>query len=165
MRYLLIGFFCFLLSSCQSFVSGSVKPVIPLGKATVLIWWSTSCPCVLRFQSRMHDLQKDYGTRSVAVLAVASNADDSFEHIQKVVKERGFKLPMLYDSQGVLAKEMGVYTTPTVVLLDRTGQVQFIGWIDGPYLQNALEQLLEGKKIETPRAPVYGCRITRPIAR
>lgn len=171
MRYLLISLFCFLLSNCQSFVSGNIKPVIPLSKATVLIWWSTSCPCVLRFQSRMHDLQKDYASRSVAVFAVASNADDSFEDIQKVVKERGFKLPMLYDSQGVLAKEIGVYTTPTAVLLDQTGEVKFVGWIDNerlpgvpgriPYLQNALDQLLDGKVIKTPRAPVYGCRITR----
>lgn len=168
-----------LLSSCQSFVSGKTKPVFPDSletiirnhKATVLIWWGTQCPCVTRYQSRMEELQKNYASQSVAVIAVSSNADDSAEKATLVAKQRQLKIPLFFDNGGLLASKIGATTTPTAILLNSNGEVQFAGWMDNErmpgnknriaYLENAIIQLLKGEKIEVPKTPVYGCPITQ----
>ena len=166
----------FLLTSCQSFVAKKVRIqdfMVKDREATVLFWWATQCPCVTRFQSRMEELAESYTGKSVAMFAIASNADDSLEQVQKVSQQRQFKLPIIFDKDAVLAKQIGVYTTPTAVLLDSKGEVQFVGWIDNermpsekdriPYLQNALDQLLNQENITMPRAPIYGCPITKRL--
>ncbi|MEI6805687.1 MAG: redoxin domain-containing protein [Myxococcaceae bacterium] len=165
-----------LLTSCQSFVTGKTRIqdfAVKDREATVLFWWATQCPCVTRFQSRMEDLAESYAGKSVAMFAVASNADESLEQVQRISQQRQFKLPIIFDKNGVLAKQIGVYTTPTAVLLDSEGEVQFMGWIDNermpgekdrvPYLQNALDQFLNQEKITMPRAPIYGCPITKTL--
>jgi len=142
-------------------------------KATVLFWWSTSCPCVKRYQKRMEVLQKQFASQKVAFYAVASNADDHLKLVQKVSKERKFQLPIIMDPHGQLANWLGVVSTPATILLDQRGKVQFLGWIDNErrlgvsgrkaYLKKALQEVLSQKSVSLPRTPVYGCTITKSL--
>jgi peroxiredoxin len=142
--------------------------------ATVLFFWATRCPCVVRYQERMLALRRAYPTERVAMLAVVSNADDDLAHAVEVARARGFTLPLVHDPGGRLARRLDARTTPTTVILDREGAVRFVGWIDNErppgtrgrvaYVEEALGALLAGSAPPTARAPVYGCVITRAIA-
>ena len=144
-------------------------------EATVLVWFATQCPCVRRYQPRMEALRDAYRADRVALLAVASNADDDYETLKEAVAERELALPLAVDPGGRLATLLGVQSTPTVVLLDREGQVRFLGWIDNErepgesgrvaYLEAAVDAVLEPGAGDAPsRSPVYGCRITRSLS-
>lgn len=149
-----------------------LEPIWKAHDALVLVWWGTSCPCVKRYQARMEDLRRRYPADRVEILAVDSNADDSAERIAAVAKERQFSLAILRDPSGKLADAAGARTTPTVVVIDRNGELRFRGWIDNerqpgeagriPYLENALDGLLAGGRFQE-RSPVYGCSITRSL--
>ncbi|QQR90356.1 MAG: redoxin domain-containing protein [Myxococcales bacterium] len=148
--------------------------IIKNHEATVLIWWATQCPCVARYEERMTALRRSYPENRIAILAVASNADDDSLSIKKTLKERGFHLPLIIDSHAKLATLLGVRSTPTVVILERSGKVRFIGWMDNerspgetdriPYVQLTLDAMLgEAKESTQNRTPVYGCIITRSL--
>jgi peroxiredoxin len=140
--------------------------------ATVIVFWSASCPCVRRYQERVDALLDAYPRDRVRVIALSSNAGESFADALSAAKERRVRVPLYRDEGGRVADAFGARSTPTVVLLDAKGEMRFRGWIDNerspgdsgrePWLDRALLGLLENKSFES-RSPVYGCRITRSL--
>jgi hypothetical protein len=141
-------------------------------KATVLVFWSSECPCVRRYQERVDSLLDRYPAADVRIAGIASNAGESFDDIQRVAQERGIRLPIFRDEGGRVADALGAHSTPTVVILDSHGQVRFRGWIDNerlpgdpkrePWLERAIEGLLEHRDFAS-RTPIYGCAISRSL--
>jgi hypothetical protein len=109
----------------------------------------------------------------VAVVGVSSNAGESLAEARRVAQERGVRIPILRDEGGRVARALGVQSTPTVVVLDRAGATRFVGWIDNerlpgdpgrePWLERALQGVLDGRTGFAARTPVYGCAITRSL--
>jgi hypothetical protein len=151
----------------------SLAEVVARHEATVLVWWSTSCPCVARYQERIDALRAHHAARGVEVIAIASNADDSLEVLRGARAQRAPQLPMVVDLDARLARALGARSTPMVVLLDRTGAVRFRGWIDNErtpgtpgreaWLEAALEEVLAGRPVQRPTTPAWGCAITRAL--
>ncbi len=137
--------------------------------ATVLVWWSSTCPCVGRYRERVADLAARYAARDVAFYYVASNADDGPEEIAEATGP----VPIVRDEGGALARTLGVISTPTVAVIDVHGAVRFLGWLDNehtpgdadrePWLEAHLDDLLAGGN-GTRQTPVWGCSVTRSLA-
>lgn len=142
--------------------------------ATVLVFWSASCPCVRRYQTRVEALGLRYPAGRVRVLAVSSNADESFEDALAESTRRGLRTPLYRDDGGQLAAALGARSTPTVVVLDGSGAVRFVGWIDNEHepgdparqrwLEQAIDGVLTGTRFEA-RTRTFGCAITRATIR
>jgi thioredoxin-related protein len=138
-------------------------------RGMVAIFWQSSCPCVKRYQKRVNNLFERYGAEGLAFVHVSSNQNESFADVQREYKKREVPLVLMRDNQGALAKALGVKGTPTAVVIDSTGKVQFMGWIDNErdvlepgrvaYLENAIKQFLAGEVVETPTSPMFGCPI------
>ena len=142
-------------------------------RATVLIFWSANCPCVRRYQDRVETLLGQYQAKGVAAFGVSSNADETFAEVKHVAGARGIHLPIMRDEDGLLAQALGVRSTPTVVLLDERGRARFVGWFDNertpgepdrePWVELALQGVLENRSDFATRSPVYGCTIARRL--
>ena len=142
-------------------------------RATVLIFWSANCPCVRRYQDRVETLLEQYQAKGVAVLGVSSNADETFAEVKRVASARDIRLPIVRDEDGLLAQALGARSTPTVVMLDERGQTRFVGWLDNertpgepdrePWLELALQGVLESRSGFATRTPVFGCTIARRL--
>src|SRR5512138_775755 len=74
-------------------------------EALVIVFWSASCPCVRRYQERVDALAGQYP--QARVVAVASNAGESFEDALRVAKERGVQVPLYRDEDGSVADALG----------------------------------------------------------
>jgi hypothetical protein len=141
--------------------------------ATVLVFWSATCPCVRRYQERVDGLLDAYPPSRVRVVGVSSNAGEPFADVLREAKERQVRIPILRDVGGLVAETLGVTSTPTVVVLDATGAVRFLGWVDNerlpgvedrePWLELALKGVLDGRGEFSARSPTYGCAITRSL--
>lgn len=141
-------------------------------EAAVLVFWSGGCPCVRRYQERVDALLDRYPADRVRVIAVASNAGESFEEVQRTARERGVRVPIYRDPGGKVADAVGARSTPTAVILDGRGAVRFRGWIDNErlpgqpdreaWLDDALQALLAGRDFRE-RTPTFGCVITRSL--
>lgn len=141
--------------------------------ATVLVFWSSGCPCVRRYQARVDAFAQQYATKDVQVLAISSNAGEAYEEALAVAKERGVRVPLLRDEGGEVARLVGARSTPTVAVLDRSGAVRFLGWLDNerepgaddrePWLERAVDGVLAGSAF-AKRTPMWGCTITRSLS-
>ncbi|MBL9039783.1 MAG: redoxin family protein [Archangium sp.] len=139
--------------------------------ATVVVFFSTSCPCVARYERRVEALSAAYAARGVRVVYVSSNADDDARALRSALQARAIQLPLWVDWSGALAAQLEARTTPTVVVLDRSGAVKFRGWVDNerdvgerdrtPWLERALDSMLSGAPVDVAASPTFGCRITQ----
>jgi len=142
--------------------------------AAVLVFWSAGCPCVRRYQERVDALLDAYPRDRVLVVALVSNAGESLADDLKTAVERGVRVPIYRDEGGRVARAMGARSTPTIVVLDRKGEVRFLGWLDNerlpgvegrePWLDLALAGVLAGRNDFKKKTPTYGCVITRSLS-
>ncbi|MCA9507598.1 MAG: redoxin domain-containing protein [Myxococcales bacterium] len=138
-------------------------------RGTVLVFWQTACPCVKRYQKRVIDLNERYRVHGIKFLHLSSNTNESFERVKNEYNKRQIPLTLMRDNNAVIAKALGAKGTPTAILIDQRGRVQFMGWIDNErdvgesgriaYLEDALEQFIGAKPISVPTSPMFGCAI------
>jgi thiol-disulfide isomerase/thioredoxin len=148
-------------------------------KVLVIVFSCNHCPTAQAYQDRLIDIYNEYTSKGVALVVISSNSSkslnlweqgwsdlgDSFEEMKIRAKDKGFKFPYLYDGDDQkTAIAYGPMATPHAFVFDKIQQLQYVGSIDesmekgkGELLRNAIDAVLEGRKIEKPVTKVFGC--------
>jgi len=139
-------------------------------KATVIIFIATECPVSNDYNSRMEELYKNYSKKDVAFLGINSNKAESVEMIKEHAEENDLTFTILKDKNNVVADEFGASVTPEVYVVNSELEILYHGRIDNSRdiddvttkdLQNALNEILEGKPVTNNSAKAFGCTIKR----
>jgi peroxiredoxin len=148
----------------------------------VVIFTTNHCPDAIASFPRMRQLVSDYHDRNVGFVTINGNDpqavmldelrwtryDDTLESMKIVAKDENFNLPYLYDGDTQsTTKAFGALATPHVFIFDRERKLQYTGRLDngrrnpGPAstseARDAIEALLAGKAVPTPKTHVFGC--------
>jgi peroxiredoxin len=151
-------------------------------KVLVLVFTCNHCPDARAARGKVIALHNDYKNKGVAVVAISGNDDkalrldeigysvygDSLEDMKCVAAEEKYAFPYLYDGTTQKAtKAYGAVSTPHVFVFDTQRKLQYTGRIDDarrsrknigePYVHNAIDALLAGKKITTTPTRSFGC--------
>jgi len=145
-------------------------------KGIILIFTCNHCPYAKLYESRIIELQKEFGPKGFPVVAINPNdstlfEEDSFSNMISNAAEKGFNFPYLLDDEN-LFKAYGASRTPHVFLLKNESKyfsVAYIGAIDDypqdikdvkvHYVANAIESLLKNKMPEIKETKAIGCSI------
>jgi tetratricopeptide (TPR) repeat protein len=134
----------------------------------VLIFGSTTCPCADGYNPRIDDLARRFDGEGVRTFMVFSAPEATRKAVEEYAAKRKISLPLVLDAGGKLAARLNARTTPTAVVIDAAGKVQYRGRIDDnpdpqamvrQDLKLALEELLAGKKVQVARTLAIGCGI------
>ena len=100
------------------------------------------------------------------------NEDDSLEKMIERADEKGFTFPYLFDDGQKIYPQYGATKTPHIYVLQKTEKgliVKYIGSIDDNardesqvkkhYLENAVDDLLEGRDPAVATTKAIGCSI------
>ena len=147
------------------------------GKTVVLEWTSPSCPFVrAQYASgKMQELQgwaKAQGAVWLSVLSTNPVRGDYLDPRKAMAFNQGRKAQptaLLMDSSGQMGQAYGARNTPHMFVINSVGQIAYAGAIDTqptvdelvvPKSRNlvraALEDLLAGRSVATPRTTPYG---------
>ena len=141
---------------------------------TLIIFSCNTCPWVIRWEDRYVEIANSYLKRGIGMIAINSNVarfngDDSLNKMKKHAKEKKYNFPYAQDPKAKLAYAFGATKTPHVYLFDNNDNLVYRGAIDDnaryadsveePYLSNAIDQLLAGKKIKKTTSKAIGCSI------
>lgn len=95
------------------------------GRPVVLIFWTAWCPICKEEAPFFNALAEKYQPRGVHVLGI--NIQDSIARTQGGINDFGIRYTVARDADASVARRYRVTGTPTIVLLDRQGVVQYFG--------------------------------------
>lgn len=143
-------------------------------KGYVVIFTCNHCPFSKAYEDRIIALQSKYEKKGYPIIAInpndpKANSDDSFDKMKVRAKEKGFNFWYLFDDGQKIYPQYGATKTPHVFLLDKNKVVKYIGAIDDnsqdataveqTFLENAIDALAAGKKINPETTKAIGCSI------
>jgi peroxiredoxin len=143
-------------------------------EAVAVIFTCNHCPYARAWEDRLVQIQADYASKGVQLLAISSNdavkyPDDSFDAMKQRAKDKRFNFPYLYDESQEIARAYGAERTPEIFLFDKNGVLQYHGAPDdnhedpsavkNRYLGSALDALLAGKTPAITQTQPVGCTI------
>lgn len=163
-------------------VKGSEVSLASLkGKVVVLEWSSYACPfCVKHYGSKnMQKLQETYTAKDVVWITINSSSKKSGsyysdpEAMLKKATENGSKAThLIVDDSGTVGKIYAAKVTPHLFVINKEGVLVYNGAIDSKasmnqadiassehYVAKALDAVLEGKEVATPKTAPYGCGV------
>ncbi len=146
------------------------------GKIVVLQWFSPECPFVQKHykdSKTFNNLAKDYAPKGVVFVAINSAAKgkpgSGTERNHKAKADWAIPYPILLDESGQVGQAYGAHNTPAMVVINKDGKVAYAGAIDDDsgadkpgktnYVAKALDELLAGTSVTTPKTRPYGCAI------
>ena len=146
-------------------------------KGFLVIFTCNTCPYAIKYEDRINALDAKYKSKGVPVIAINPNnpsvkPGDSFDAMKIRAKEKGFTFPYVLDEGQKIYPQYGATKTPHVYLLEKTATgnvVKYIGAIDDnyqdaskveeKYVENAVNAMLQGEKIEVTTTRAIGCSI------
>lgn len=145
----------------------------------VVAFLGVECPLAKLYSQRLSELESQFSDRSVALIGVDANPQDSLAEMAAHARRHDLKFPLLRDSDQRLMQSLGATRTPEVFVLDRQRRIRYQGRIDDQYgigyvreqpqnylLRDAIEALLDGRDVLVAHEPAVGCLIgkaKRPV--
>jgi peroxiredoxin len=142
-------------------------------RAVVLIFTITGCPIIEKSTPTIKALRDEFASKGIVFWLVDSNTDDDSKAVKEEVRNFAIDLPVLLDNNQNLARSLDARRTAEAFCIDtKSWTIFYRGAIDDrlgygtekphashPFLQNALNSFLAGKKIKPARTEVKGCLI------
>jgi peroxiredoxin len=139
----------------------------------VLVFSGNRCPTAKAYSERLNELQRDYGTRGVQVVAINSNhpqlfPDESYARMVERATEDAYGFPYLSDGDQRVARAYGPTRTFEIFVLDRERRLRYHGRFDDSRLPervttrdlaNALDDLLAGNEVRVAVTRPFGCSL------
>jgi peroxiredoxin/mono/diheme cytochrome c family protein len=136
-----------------------------------LVFSGTACPVAQRYTVRLNELYQTFSAKGVSLFVVHSNYDEGKEEVAEHAKEMGYKMPVVKDEDGSLARMLGATMTPQAFVIDSKGVLRYRGALDDnryenrvkkPYLRDTLNALLNKKAVPVANTEAFGCTLRLP---
>ena len=150
------------------------------GKTVVLEWTNHDCPYVKKHYNsgNMQQPQKQATTDGVVWLSIISSRPGKQGHVSggkanDLTRSRNAApTAVILDETSAIGRLYGAKTTPHMYIIDKTGQLVYMGGIDSipssdeadiagakNYVRAALDAMTAGKTIEDSITRPYGCSV------
>lgn len=154
------------------------SPLAVQGKASVLFFVTSDCPIANSYAPEIQRICSEYRPKGVACDLIYVDPSLNNAAVRKHVRDFNYTgVPAILDATQRLVKATGATVTPEAAVIGASGQVVYRGRIDNVWaalgkrrseatehdLRKALDQVLDGRPVSTPRTQAIGCYI--PSAR
>jgi len=144
-------------------------------QAYVFVFTTTSCPLVRRSIPKLIDLDRQYSSKDVQLVAVNVGLEDTIRDRAARAIELSAGFSFVKDTDLSCARALGVTRTPEVVVLNSERKLVYRGRIDDQLrlggarpeptrrdLEIAIQDVLENRPVSVIETPVDGCLIESP---
>lgn len=118
-----------------------------LGKGPVLLcFWSCCCKSAVAQVEAFSTAYEKFSDSGFVMLAVSTDNENTVAKVKPFAKSKRFKFPVLYDTNGDVARIYYAFDVPFSVLIDTQGKIVYshLGYIKGDEfeLENKITELL-----------------------
>ncbi|MCM4168733.1 Thiol-disulfide oxidoreductase ResA [Arenibacter antarcticus] len=142
---------------------------------TVIMFICNHCPFVKHINPELSKTAIEFQALGISFIGISSNDVENYPqdapHLMKLIsKEKNYTFPYLYDETQEVAKAYDAACTPDIYLFDADLKLVYRGQFDssrpgnglavtGADLKAAMNDLLNGSKINPDQKPSIGCNI------
>ena len=139
-------------------------------KGVIIVFWSAQCPFVQGYNDRINDYVSDFQKKGFIFWAINSNTTESASDVEEHAKMHNYVFPVLKDENSVVADMFEATRTPEVFVLNSDNVIVYHGRIDDNKnksevttydLQNAVNDIYNGKEVAVNATKQFGCSIKR----
>lgn len=115
-----------------------------IGSGPILLcFWSSCCKSAVAQVEAFSDLYEKYEEQGFIMLAIATDDEKTVAKVKPLVKIKKYNFPVLYDTDGSIARMYYAHDLPFDVLIDYQGKIVYshLGYMKGDEIE------LEGKII------------------
>ncbi len=151
--------------------NGSQVAVSPANaNATVVLFVSTRCPISNSYNDRMNAIYRDYHGKQVQFVFLNANNNESAADVESHAHANRLAFKVYKDANNTLADQFNATVTPETFVFDKTGTLQYHGYIDDATnvarvqvqgLRKALDAVLDGKPVAVKETKAFGCTIKK----
>jgi peroxiredoxin len=109
-----------------------------VGKGPVLLcFWSSCCKSAVMQVEAFSSLYEKYKDKNFVILAIATDDEKTVAKVKPFVMIKKYSLPVLYDTEGTVARMYYAYDMPFYVLIDNQGNIVYshLGYMRGDEIQ------------------------------
>ena len=147
-------------------------------QGAVIVFTCNHCPFSIAYEDRLIELDKIYKQKGYPLISINPNdpkvvPDDDFPSMISRSKEKGFTFPYLFDAKQSVFPLFGATKTPHCFIVQKnagTGEIRLVyrgafddnrnaGEVREKYLENALNELIQGKEVSVAETKAFGCSI------
>ncbi len=99
----------------------------------LLCFWSSCCKSAVAQVEAFSTLYENHNDDSFVMLAIATDDEKTVAKVKPFVKSKKFKFPVLYDTDGNVARIYYAFDVPFSVLIDKSGKIVYshLGYMKG----------------------------------
>lgn len=112
------------------------------GNPAMIVFWTAWCPVCKEEAPHINKIFEEFGPKGLSVVGI--NIGESDARVNEGIKEFGIKYTVAKDTSTEVAKSYKVVGTPTVVILDSKGTVNYFGNEIPKDFRERLEKLMGG---------------------
>jgi peroxiredoxin len=144
-------------------------------KAVVIMVQGNGCPIVRQALPALAEVRTRYASQGVEFLLLNSNLQDKRELVVKEATEFKIDFPILVDETQNVGEALGVVRTSEVFVIEpKSWKLAYRGPMDDRlsyerqrpakhhYLTDALDAVVAGQPVKTPKADGVGCLVNFP---
>jgi peroxiredoxin len=144
-------------------------------RAVVIMVQGNGCPIVRQALPALAEVRAKYREQGVEFLLLNSNLQDKRELVAKEATEFKIDFPILVDEKQSVGESLGVVRTSEVFVIEpKSWKLAYRGPMDdrlsyerqrpakNHYLTDALDALVAGQPVKTPKAEGVGCLVNFP---
>lgn len=143
------------------------------GQLSTLFFVRTDCPIANQYAPEIRRICADYGEDGIRCFLVYIDRTIAPEDVRAHMEEFGHTLPAILDTDHQWVARAGATVTPEAAVFTDRGELAYRGRIDNLYetlgrprrrvtetdLRDALDDLVAGDRVRTPRTQATGCYI------
>ena len=116
-----------------------------IGKGPVLLcFWSSCCKSAVMQIEAFTSLYEKYKDEHFVMLAIATDDEKTIAKVKPYAKSKDYKFPVLYDTDGNVARTYYAFDVPFSVLIDKSGKITYthLGYMKGDEIE--VEKMIIG---------------------
>lgn len=151
---------------------GRLTGLLEKYSAVVVVVRSVDCPVSQKYGHEIARIEREYADRGVGFLYLDVNPADTKDAMAAEAENFGFSGPYVADPDADIGRLLQVAVSTEVFVIDDAATLRYRGAVDDQYgitfakpsanetwLRDALEAVLEGKKVDVARTDASGCYI------
>ena len=109
-----------------------------IGSGPILLcFWSSCCKSAVMQVEAFSSLYEEYKDEGFLILAIATDDEKTVAKVKPYVKSKDYKFPVLYDTDGSVARTYYAFDIPFSVLINNSGIIVYshLGYMKGDEIE------------------------------